>query len=92
MTARNDPCWCCKVLAGAVLGFSLAVALAGIFVWVAPAGPSKFQLAMWLVAPLWLVTLSAVFLFRDGVRAWMWLGGANAAAYAVLSLCRYLAR
>jgi|AGTN01.3.fsa_nt_gi hypothetical protein len=92
MTAHKDPCWCCKVLAGTVLGFFLAAALAGIFVWTAPAGPGKFQLAMWLVAPLWLGTLSAVFLFRDGVRAWMWLGGANAAAYAALFLCRYFAR
>lgn len=92
MTASKDPCWCCKVLAGTVLGFLLAVALAGIFVWVTPASASKFQVAMWLVAPLWLAVLSAVFLFRDGVRAWTWLGGANAAAYAVLFLCRYLAR
>lgn len=92
MTARSDPCWCCKVLAGTVLGFFLAVAVSGIFVWVAPLGLGKFQVAMWMVVPVWLAVLSAVFLFRDGPRAWLWLGGANAVAYALLFICRYFAR
>ena len=85
-------CWCCRAMAGTVGGFGLAVALAGIFAWVGPIGVGKFQLVMWMVPPIWLAVLSGVFLFRDGLRAWAWLGGANALAYALLFLCRYLER
>lgn len=91
----RDPrteCWCCRTLAGSVLGFGLAVALAGIFAWTAPLGPNKFQLVMWLVVPLWLAVLSASFLFTSGLRAWLWLGGANVLAFASLSILRHFGR
>ncbi len=87
---RQD--WLSKSLAGAVLGLGLAFAVAGVFAWAAPDGPNKYQLAMWLVAPLWLAVASVCFLFRSGMRAWLWLGGANVVAYAVLHLCRHFAR
>lgn len=92
MTAQRDTCWCCRTLAGTVGGFGLAIALAGIFAWVGPAGAGKYQLVMWMVPPVWLAVLSAVFLFRDGLRAWLWLGGANLLAYAGLFLCRHFSR
>ncbi|MCR6629154.1 MAG: hypothetical protein NVV74_03350 [Magnetospirillum sp.] len=92
MSAHRDDCWCCRTLAGSVGGFGLAIALAGIFVWVGPAGPGKYQLAMWLVAPVWLAVLSAAFLFRNGPQAWLWLGGANLLAYAGLFVCRHFSR
>lgn len=88
---RHD-CWCCKILAGTVGGFGLAIALAGIFAWIGPAGPNMYQFVMWLVVPLWLAVLSASFLFRSGPQAWLWLGGANLLAYAGLYVCRYFAR
>lgn len=83
--------WLHKSLAGTVLGFVLAVGVAGLFAVAAPAGPSKFQMVMWLVAPLWMGILCAVFLFRDAWRAWAWLGGAGAAVHALLFLVRHLA-
>ncbi|TLG75092.1 hypothetical protein [Methylocystis sp. B8] len=87
------PDWISKTLAGAILGFSLALALAGLFAWLGPGGlgtPNKFQLVMWLVPPIWLTTLSLCFLFTSGTRAWLWLGGANLIAYAGLFACRQL--
>ncbi|MBM3563202.1 MAG: hypothetical protein FJX16_00950 [Alphaproteobacteria bacterium] len=86
---RRD--WVGKTSAGAILGFSLAIALAGLFAWLSPgrlATPNKFQLVMWLIAPIWLTTLSLCFLFSSGMRAWLWLGAANLAAYAGLFACR----
>ena len=35
------------------------------------------QLAMWMVPPIWLGVLSGVYFFANGVRAWLWLGGAG---------------
>lgn len=90
---RRD--WVSKTSAGAVLGFSLAIALAGLFAWLGPGGmaaPNRFQLVMWLIAPVWLTTLSLCFLFSSGVRAWLWLGAANLLAYAGLFACRLLLR
>ncbi|MGD9657350.1 MAG: hypothetical protein AB7U61_06860 [Methylocystis sp.] len=90
---RRD--WVSKTSAGAILGFTLAIALAGLFAWLTPGGlaaPNKFQIVMWLVAPIWLTTLSLCFLFFSGMRAWLWLGGANFIAYAGLFACRHFFR
>ena len=46
---RRD--WVSKTSAGVILGFSLAIGLAGLFAWLSPGGlatPNKFQLVMWL--------------------------------------------
>lgn len=80
--------WLALTLAGLLLGFPLAVALAGLFFLAAPAGHSKVQLTMWLTALLWPGIFAAVYLFRDGWRAWGWLGAGNAAAHAALFLFR----
>src|SRR5215469_1881306 len=85
-TLQRD--WWSKSIAGTVLGFTLAMALSGVFMRVmalngSPAGMST-QLAMWLVPPVWLTVLSFVFLFRSGWRAWGWLLAANAVVVLVL--------
>lgn len=80
-----------KSLAGVFLGFALAIALAGLFAHLGPEGlegRNKYQLVMWLVAPIWLGVLSCVFLFRSGLRAWAWLGGASLLAHGGLHACR----
>ena len=56
------------------------------------ATPNKFQLVMWLIAPIWLTTLSLCFFFSSGMRAWLWLGGENLLAYAGLFACRFFLR
>lgn len=80
-----------KSLAGLVLGFALALALVGLFARLGPqglAGGNKYQLVMWMIAPIWLSVLAFVFLFRSGLRAWLWLGGASLLAHGGLHACR----
>ena len=85
--------WFGKTVAGVVLGFGLALALSGLFAWLSPggidAGGGKAQFNMWLMAPLWAGVLSFVYLFLDSLRAWLWLGAANALAFAALWCVRW---
>lgn len=79
--------WWTKTLAGAILGLTLALALSGLFAWFGPGGlvaPQKSQVVMWLITPLWMVIFSFVYLFRTGLRALLWLTGANLIAYTLL--------
>ncbi|GAA5069005.1 hypothetical protein [Lysobacter panacisoli] len=84
--------WAGKSVAGLVLGFGLSLALSGLFAWLSPhgidGGAGKIQFTMWLIAPIWCGVLSFVFLFRDSLRAWCWLGMANVAAFGLLWLVR----
>lgn len=84
--------WFGKTCAGVVLGFGLALALSGLFAWLGPdgihAGGGKHQFNMWLMAPIWAAVLSVVYLFRDSLRAWLWLGAVNAVAFGLLWLVR----
>lgn len=83
--------WWSKTFAGAFLGGTLALALAGLFAWIGPGGidaPEKAQFVMWMMAPVWMAVLSTVYLFRTGLRAILWLGGANLAAYGLLFYVR----
>lgn len=78
------PDWWLKTFAGAVLGFTLAFALCGLFAWLGPGGisaPHKVQLVMWIIAPLWLLLFSASYFFRTGVQAVLYLLLGNLAAY-----------
>lgn len=87
--------WVSKSVAGAFGGFGLAIALSGWFVLLTPGAPdaqNKFQVAMWLVPPVWIGAMSAVFALRDGRRAWTWFGGANVVAFLLLALARHFLR
>ncbi|WP_319380874.1 hypothetical protein [Thiomicrorhabdus sp.] len=74
---RRD--WLAKSLAGLFLGFALGLGLSGVFMALDNniLLSIKAQLAMWIVTPVWLAVLSSVFLFRSGLRAWLWLGALN---------------
>ncbi|WP_115719331.1 hypothetical protein [Gallaecimonas mangrovi] len=87
MARRISGHWLSKSLAGVVLGFLLALGLGSLFAIAGPGGleaANKVQFVMWLVAPLWMLALSLVFLFKSGLRAWLWLGLANALVYGLL--------
>lgn len=75
---RRD--WVGKTLAGLVLGGVIAFGCTGLFVQLNADMPLsvKGQLAMWMVAPIWLGILSGVYFFSSGLRAWLWLGAAGA--------------
>lgn len=88
---RIQPHWLGKSLAGVVLGYTLALACVGLFAWLGPGGiaaGNKTQFTMWLIAPLWMSVFVPVYLFRSGLRAWLWLGAANIVAYSVLLAVR----
>ncbi len=74
---RRD--WTAKTLAGALLGFALAIGASALFSLLAEPMPlpMRGQLAMWMVPPVWLGVLSGVYFFGSGLRAWLWLGGAT---------------
>lgn len=85
------PDWWGKTLAGAVLGLALSFALCGLFAWLGPGGiaaPQKVQFVMWLLAPVWMLVFSLVYLCSSAARALLWLGGANLLAYAGLFAAR----
>jgi hypothetical protein len=85
------PDWITKTLAGLIFGFALGIAVSGLFAWLTPSGvfgaPIKFQITMWLVAPVWLITLCAVYLFQRGGQAIIWLGSASVICWALLLAC-----
>lgn len=83
---RRD--WISKSLAGAVLGFALALGASSLLAALTAEMPlaTRSQLAMWLVPPVWLGVLGGVYFFASGLRAWGWLGGACLALYGGLFL------
>jgi hypothetical protein len=84
--------WLSKTLAGVIGGFGLAIVGSGLLACPTPGAldeQNKFQVAMCLVPPVWIGVMSASFMFRTGLRAWVWLGGANALGFAMLALARH---
>lgn len=84
--------WFGKTCAGSVLGFTLALALNGLIALLTSGGlamhEGKVQFTMWMLPPLWAAVLGSVYLFRDSLRAWLWLGAANLAAFGLFWLLR----
>lgn len=86
------PDWVSKTVAGQLLGFVLGVAASDLFMRLGPDGAlgNRAQLAMWIVAPVWMGVASLCYLFRSGTRAWLWLGAACTAAILPLAAERLL--
>ncbi len=85
-----SPDWFSKTLAGTLMGFTLAIACAGLFNGLAGGMPLSIrgQLAMWLMAPVWMGVLSGVYFFRSGKSAWAWLTGTNLLVFGILAAFR----
>jgi hypothetical protein len=81
--ARMQKDWSSKSLAGGILGLAFAFACSGIYTRLVTGLPLpvKAQLAMWMIAPIWLSIFALVYLFRSGMRAWICLGGLNLIAW-----------
>lgn len=90
MPFRHD--WISKTLAGVVLGFVLGIACSALFGELTQnmVPGSRYQLMMWLVMPVWVVALSTVYLFRNGLRAWGWLLLANAVIIMLTLITHHL--
>ena len=83
--------WISKTLAGMVLGAAMALGCSGLFSQLSAADipfSVRGQLAMWMVPPVWLGVLSGTYFFTNGLRAWLWLGGASALIVGVLMALR----
>jgi len=88
---RNDLSkgWLGKTLAGSICGLALALVASGFFMLPDTKYNTvfdKYQIAMWMVPPIWLAVLSFCYLFRDALRAWLWLGGASVLGFALFKL------
>lgn len=94
MAARDiRPDWWAKTLAGLLLGFGLAMALVGLLAYLGPGGISatdgRFTTLRFLMPFPWIAVFSLCYLFRSGLAAWLWLGGANLVAFGLLFACRF---
>lgn len=88
---RTD--WLSKTLAGVLLGLLLAFGASGLLslLLLPLALPTRGQLVMWSVAPVWLLVCSSVYFFRSGLRAWLGLGAATLLVYALWYALRQFA-
>lgn len=86
-TAMKKRDWWSKSLAGLLGGLLIALLCSALFNRLAGAAlafPLRSQLAMWMVAPVWLTLLAGVYLFSSGRRAWLSLASAALLLCAVL--------
>jgi hypothetical protein len=77
-----------KSTAAAFLGLPLSVLLVGV---AALLGDAQARTTLpWLLVffLVWIATMTAAFLFRSGLRAWLWMGGLTVAGYAALYLLK----
>ena len=81
-----------RCLAGVLLGFPLAAVMLRLFLRVLPNDGADWLIPV-LIAffPLWMAWMIGAFAFRNAARAWLTLGGANAAAFLLLWLTRHAA-
>ncbi|MXO65899.1 hypothetical protein [Altericroceibacterium endophyticum] len=82
--------WLGKASAGLVMGFLLALGAAGLLRTLVAGGATPFstvgQFSMWMMAPVWALTVSLCFFFRTGPRAWVWLTLANGLVWGLVIL------
>ncbi|MEI6894850.1 MAG: hypothetical protein V5789_09525 [Colwellia sp.] len=90
---KIQPHWWSKTLAGIFLGLSLSYALVIIFAWYGPGGidaPAKVQFNMWIISPIWLLIFSFTYMFKTGLKAALYLLGANITAYSLFFFLGWL--
>jgi hypothetical protein len=76
-----------RCLAGVLLGFPLAALILRLFLRALPGGGADWLIpALILFFPLWITLMIGAYAFRNATRAWLALGGANAAALLALWL------
>jgi hypothetical protein len=83
--------WTGKTTAGIVCGFTLALALSGLLVRLAPGSSgdaTKAETAMLSVPLVWTAVFSAAYLFRTGLRAWLGLGALSLLALVLFESCK----
>jgi hypothetical protein len=80
-----------KSLAAALLGLPLTVGIIGLVALLWPGDPHRTTLSWLLVSfPVWIAVMSCTFLFRSGLRAWLWLGGATLLCFVLVHAVKLL--
>lgn len=78
-----------RCLAGTLLGFPLAALLLALLLHLLPGHGEAFLIpALILFFPLGTAFMAGAYMFRNGLRAWLVMGGANAVVFGVLWLLR----
>lgn len=78
-----------RSLAAGLLGFPLAVGLVGLLALLGPGSWEARTLPLLLLFfPLWVGAMAAAFLFRNGKRAWAWMGALTALCFALMYLVK----
>jgi hypothetical protein len=77
-----------KSTAAALLGLPLSVALVGLAALLGGDQARTTLPLLLLFFPVWIGVMAAAFLFRSGLRAWLWMGGLTVAGHAALYLLK----
>jgi hypothetical protein len=73
-----------KSTAAVFLGMPLAVLIVGFAALLSSDQQTTTLSWLLLFFLVWIGVMTAAFLFRSGVRAWLWMGGLTVAGYAAL--------
>lgn len=73
-----------KSTAAAVLGLPLSVLLVGFVALLSNDQKSTTLPLLLLFFLAWISAMTAAFLFKTGLRAWLWMGGAAVIGYTAL--------
>lgn len=74
-----------RYLAAALLGLPLTVGLIGLVALAWPGDPRVTTLPWVMMAfPTWVAMMTLAFVFKSARRAWLWMGGATVACFAML--------
>jgi hypothetical protein len=74
-----------RYLAAILLGLPLTVGLIGLAALSWPGDQTVTTLPWVMMAfPVWVTVMALAFVFKSGLRAWLWLGGATLLSFALL--------
>ncbi|MET0267591.1 MAG: hypothetical protein ABW202_18495 [Duganella sp.] len=77
-----------KSTAAIFLGLPLAVVLVGLGALLSHDQTRTTLPWLLMFYLVWVGVMALAFLFRSGLRAWLWLGGATLACYALLHVLK----
>lgn len=80
-----------RSLAAALLGLPLTVGIVGLVALHWPGELTRVTLPWLLMSfPVWVAVMSVAFLFKSGLRAWLWMGGATLLCFGLIHVSRML--
>ena len=77
-----------KSTAAAFLGLPLAVIVVGLCALLSHEQARTTLPWLLMFFPAWIGAMTIAFLFRSGLRAWLWMGGASVLGYAAMVLLK----